>query len=182
MKTIIGGIKPLDIVLTAVLAVLAVLIGLENMNAGADADVAHAVESHSWLMIPVFVLAVLPIAARRTRVLEALAVSTVIIAASLPMFGWVTRCGFALPLSIAFAYAIGRFAGSRARNVLGLVGVVLLQVLTLVQDSATGGLGALGLAIPSAAIFYGAGLVVENLAQKKTERDHDHAPAATVGS
>ncbi len=138
---ILKGIRPLDYVLTAVMVALAALIGLENVNAGADADVAHALDSHSALMIPVFVLAALPILWRRRNILAAIGVSFVIIAASVPMFGWVTRCGFALPLSIAMAYAVARFAGSRQNHVIGLVGILALQVVTLMKDSSTGGLG-----------------------------------------
>jgi hypothetical protein len=159
-------IRPLDYVLTAVLVALAVLIALANVNAPADADVAHALDSHSALMIPVFVLAALPILFRRQNILAAIGVSFVVIAASLPAFGWVTRCGFALPLAIAMAYAVARFAGSRQNQVVGLVGILALETVTLVQDSSTGGLGALGLAVPVSAAAYGIGLFV----QSRTER------------
>ena len=111
---ILKGIRPLDYVLTAVMVVLAALIGYENVNAGADADLAHKLDSQSWLMIPVFMVAALPILWRRRNILAAIAVSFVVIAVSVPMFGWVTRCGFALPLSIAMAYAVARFAGQQA--------------------------------------------------------------------
>ena len=141
---IVKGIRPLDYVLTAVMVALAALIGLENVNAGADADLAHPLDSHSALMIPVFVVAALPILWRRRGILAAIGVSFVVVAASVPAFGWVTRCGFALPLSIAMAYAVARFAGSRQNHLIGLVGILALQVVTLMQDSSTGGLGALG--------------------------------------
>ena len=139
---------------------LAVCIGLENVNAGPDADLAHPLDSQSALMIPVFVLAALPILWRRRSILAAIGVSFVVVAASVPMFGWVTRCGFALPLSIAMAYAVARFAGSRQNHVIGLVGILALQIVTLMKDSSTGGLGALALSVPVAAVFYGIGLFV----------------------
>ena len=44
---ILKGIRPLDYVLTAAMVALAVLIGWENVIAGPDADVAHALDSHS---------------------------------------------------------------------------------------------------------------------------------------
>src|SRR4051812_19130954 len=156
--------RPLDYLLTAVLVALAVLIGIENVNAGADADVAHALDSHSALMIPVFVLATLPILWRRQHILGAIGVSFVVLTASLPAFGWVTRCGFALPLAFAMAYAVARFAGSRQNQVLGLIGIVALEIVTLVQDSSTGALPALGLALPLTALAYGLGLFVESRA------------------
>ncbi|MDX6232836.1 MAG: hypothetical protein QOH68_1836 [Nocardioidaceae bacterium] len=158
---IVKNIRPLDYVLTAVMVALAALVGLENVNAGSDADVAHTLDSHSALMIPVFIVAALPILWRRRGILAAIGVSFVVVAASVPAFGWVTRCGFALPLSIAMAYAVAHFAGSKENHLIGLVGILALQVVTLVKDSSTGGLGALGLSVPLAAVFYGIGLFVQ---------------------
>ena len=177
---IIKGIRPLDYVLTAVMVALATVIGLENVNAGADADLAHSLDSHSALMIPVFMIAALPILWRRRNILAAIGVSFVVVAASVPAFGWVTRCGFALPLSIAMAYAVARFAGSKQNHLIGLVGVLALQIVTLMKDSATGGLGALALSVPAAAAFYGIGLFVQSRAQKsaaepRLDVEHVHA-------
>ncbi len=165
---IVKGIRPLDYVLTAAMVVLAIAIGLANVNAAADADLAHSLDSHSALMIPVFVAAALPILWRRRGILPAIARSFVVVAASVPAFGWVTRCGFALPLSLAMAYAVARFAGSKENHLIGLVGVLALQIVTLVQDSSTGGLIAIGLSVPVAAIFYGVGLLVQSRAGKKS--------------
>lgn len=165
---ILKGIRPLDYVLTAVLVATAVLIGFENVNAGADANVAHALDSHSALMIPVFVLATLPILWRRRNIVAAIGVSFVVTAASVPMFGWVTRCGWALPLAFAMAYAVARFAGSRQNHVIGLVGLLALQVVALMKDSSTGGLDALAISVPLTGICYGIGLFVRSRAPKRT--------------
>jgi hypothetical protein len=177
---IVKGVRPLDYLLTAVMVALAVLIGIENVNAGADADVAHALDSHSALMIPVFVVAALPVLWRRRGILAAIAVSFVVVAASVPAFGWVTRCGFALPLSFAMAYAVARFAGSRQNHLIGLVGILALQVVTLMKDSATGGLGVLALSAPIAAVSYGLGLLVQSRVEKRAAEptlgvEHVHA-------
>jgi hypothetical protein len=163
---IVRGIRPLDFVLTACMVALAVVIGLENVTAGPDAGLAHPLDSQSAWMVPVFVVASLPILWRRRGILAAIAVSLVVVAASVPAFGWVTRCGFALPLSVAMAYAVARFAGSRQNQVVGLVGILALQVVTLVQDSSTGGLGALALSVPVTAVAYGIGLVVQSRAER----------------
>jgi hypothetical protein len=160
------GIRPLDYVLTAVMVALAAFIGFENVNAGADADLAHSLDSQSALMIPVFALSALPILWRRQGILAAIGVSFVVLAASVPMFGWVTRCGFALPLSVAMAYAVARFAGSRQNHLIGLVGILALQIVSLVKDASTGGLGALALSVPAAAICYVIGLYVPSRATK----------------
>jgi hypothetical protein len=177
---IFTGVRPLDYVLTTALVALAVLIGLENVNGIAGADLAHPLDSHSALMVPVFVVAALPILWRRRGILAAIAVSFVIVAASVPAFGWVTRCGFALPLSVAMAYAVARFAGSRQNHLIGLVGILALQVVTLVKDSSTGGLGALGLSVPVAAVCYGIGLFVQSRSAAKAVEptlgvEHVHA-------
>ena len=160
MNRIFAGIKPLDYVLTAVLVVLALFIAWENTRIGASDDLAHPADSHSALMLPVFALSALPILWRRRAILAAIAVSTIVVAASLPMFGWVTRCGYALPLAFAFAYAVARFAGGVREQVIGLVGVIVLQVVTLAMDSSTGGLEALALSLPITAVVYGVGLFV----------------------
>jgi hypothetical protein len=176
---ILKGIRPLDYVLTAVLVAVALWIGLENVNAGADVDVAHSLDSHSALMVPVFVAATLPILWRRRSILAAIGVSFVVVAASVPAFGWVTRCGFALPLSFALAYAVARFAGSRQNHVIGLVGILALQIVTLMKDASTGGLGALVLSVPIAAVLYGVGVYVESRASRAAEPtlgvEHVHA-------
>ena len=166
---IIKGIRPLDYVLTAVMVALAALIGLENANAGPNADVAHSLDSHSVLMIPVFVIAALPILWRRRSILAAIGVSFVVVAASVPAFGWVTRCGFALPLSVAMAYAVARFAGGRQNQIVGCVGILALQIVTLMKDASTGGLGALALSVPTAAVCYGIGLYVQSRVGKAVE-------------
>ena len=173
-------IRPLDWAVTAGLVALAAFIGIENVDAGAGADLAHPLDSQSALMVPVFALAALPILWRRRGILAAIAVSFVVVAASVPAFGWVTRCGFALPLSFAMAYAVARFAGSRQNQVIGLVGILALQVVTLVKDSSTGGLGALVLALPIAAVCYGAGLLVATrtakaAAEPRLDVEHVHA-------
>jgi hypothetical protein len=159
---ILKGIRPLDYVLTAAMVALAVVIGLANVNEGANADLAHSLDSQSVLMVPVFALAALPILWRRRGILAAIGVSFVVIAASVPMFGWVTRCGFALPLSLAMAYAVARFAGSRQNHVIGMVGILALQIVTLMKDASTGGLAALGLSVPAAVVLYGIGVFVQS--------------------
>lgn len=164
---ILKGVRPLDYVLAAVMVAAAAFIAVENVTAPAVNDLAHPLDSQSALMIPVFVLAALPILWRRRGILAGIGVSFVILAASVPAFGWVTRCGFALPLGVAMAYAVARFAGSRQNHIVGLVGILALQIVTLIKDSSTGGLGALALSLPITAVAYGIGLVVQSRAGKR---------------
>jgi hypothetical protein len=178
---ILKGIKPLDYVLAAAMVALAVVLGVANVTAAeTDSELAHQLDSNSVWMIPVFALAALPILWRRRNILAVIGVSFVITAASVPMFGWVTRCGWALPLSVAMAYAVARFAGSKQNHIIGLVGILALQVVTLVKDASTGGVGALTLSVPVAAAFYALGLFVQSRAEKAPsaptlDAEHVHA-------
>lgn len=166
---IVKGVRPLDYGLAGVMIAFAVFIAHENVAVETNADVAHALDSHSALMVPVFALAALPILWRRRRLLPAIGASVAVVAASVVAFGWVTRCGFGLPLSIAFAYAVARFAGSRQNQLVGLAGVLALQVVVLVEDASTGGLAALPYALGVGAIGYGIGLFVQSRIAKKAD-------------
>jgi hypothetical protein len=166
---IFKGIRPLDYVLAAVMVALGVLIGLENVYA--TADVSHALDSNSAFMVPVFAIAAVPILWRRRNIVAVIGVSFAVTAASVPMFGWVTRCGWAVPLTMAMAYAVARFAGSKQDRVVGLVGILALQIVMLVKDSATGGLGALAFTVPAAALCYGIGRYVQSRAEKLKSTD-----------
>ena len=64
------------------------------------------------------------------------------------------------------AYAVARFAGSRQNHVIGLVGILALQIVSLMKDASTGGLGALALSVPATAICYAIGLFVQSRATK----------------
>ena len=177
---IFKGIRPLDYVLAAAMVALATVLAVANITAGPHANVAHKLDSHSALMVPIFIAAALPVLWRRRNILAAIGASFVVIAVSVVAFGWVTRCGFALPVSIAMAYAVARFAGNRENQVIGLVGVLALQIVTLMMDSSTDGEGALLLSVPAAAIVYGIGLFVQARTSKHVvlpvpAREHVHA-------
>jgi hypothetical protein len=165
--TILKGVRPLDYVLAAVMIAFAVFIAHENVAVETNVDVAHPLDSHSALMIPVFALAALPVLWRRRRLLPAIGASVVVVAASVLAFGWVTRCGFGLPLSIAFAYAVARFSSSRQQHLVGLLGVLALQVVVLVKDASTGGLAALPYAVGVGAVGWGIGFFVQSRIAKK---------------
>jgi hypothetical protein len=169
-------IRPSDLVLTGLLVALAAVLAVANVVAGVDdSDLAHPLDSQSVLIVPVFVLAALPILWRRRSVLLGIVASTLVLAASLAAFGWITRCGFALPLAAAFAYAVARFGGPVRSQLLGLGAVVLLELVTLVMDASTGGLGGLVVGLPLAAAGYGLGLAVERLSARGS-----HAPTLSV--
>ncbi len=187
MNEILRGIKPLDYVLAGLLTAGGAALMAVNVNASdsevarqvADGSMAHAVNSHSWAMLPVFVLVTLPILFRRTAILPVIAVTVIATSAHVLAFGWVTRCGIELPLAAALAYAVARFAHAGRDQLLGMVGVGAVVVLCLVKDSSAGMAG-LVVGIPAAALFFGIGWIVRNRAAKPAESStlapvHAHA-------
>ena len=92
---------------------------------------------------------------------------------------WLTRCGATLPLSFALAYAVARYAGNMRNQLIGVAGIVVLQVVVLIHDSSIGPLGdGLVIALPGAALFYGIGLLVQNRVTRKQQQPAAVAPVA----
>jgi hypothetical protein len=123
-----------DIALAGVLTALGVALMIENITA---TDAAVRIDSRSWLMIPLFAAATLPILWRRRNMLAVTLVSLVAMGAHVLAFGWEVRCGAGLPLAFALAYGAGRLL-PRRQSLVGLVGALAMQALVLVQDSAAG--------------------------------------------
>ena len=175
MNRIFEGVRPLDYVLAVLMTAGGAFLMYENITALGD-GLAHPLSTQSWLVLPVFVLVTLPILWRRRNILAVVGFTAVATAAHVLAFGWLTRCGVELPLSFALAYAVARFAGTARNHIAGLAGVVVLQLVMLARDSSTGGIiGALPLALPIAALFYGIGLFVQNRVTRKQS-----TPAAPV--
>jgi drug/metabolite transporter superfamily protein YnfA len=178
MNAILKGVRPLDYVLAGLMTLLGAFLMVENIASGDDASLAHPVSTHSWLMLPAFVLVTLPILWRRRNILAVIGVTIAASVVHLLAFDWLTRCGATLPLSFALAYAVARFAGSMRNQVIGLAGVVLLQVVVLFHDSSIGPMAdGLVIALPGAALFYGIGLLVQNRVTRK-QQSAAVAPAA----
>jgi hypothetical protein len=84
------------------------------------------------------------------------------------LFGYETRCEVLVPLSVALAYAVGRFATGRREHLTCLAGIFLLQVVMLGKDSSIDTmLTALPLTVPVAALFYGIGYFVHTRVTRK---------------
>ena len=177
MSDILKGVRPLDYVLAGVLTLAGVFMMYENIAAGDDSSLPHPVSTTSWLIVPVFLLTTLPILWRRRNVLAVVGVTTAATAVHVLAFGWLTRCGVLLPVSFALAYAVARFAGGPRRQVAGLAGILIMQLVVLVRDSSIDDVAsALPLSIPAAAIFYGIGLAVQN----RVSRNQQAAAAVPV--
>ncbi|WP_433379007.1 hypothetical protein ACQPZX_12710 [Actinoplanes sp. CA-142083] len=170
-------IRPLDYVLAALMSAGGVFLMVENIVAGDDSSLIHPVDTTSWLIVPAFLLVTIPILWRRQNAAVVTWVTAAAAAGHVLAFGWLTRCGVVLPLAFALSYAIARFARGRRDHLIGLAGVVVLLVVILLRDSSADLAGALPIALPGAALFYGAGLLVQNRVSKKQQPE---AVRATV--
>jgi hypothetical protein len=161
MNSILRGVRPLDYLLAAALTALGVLLMVENMKGPSGST---RIDSTSWVMIPIFAAATLPILWRRANLWAVLGVTAAALAVHDVAFGWVVRCGAGLPLAFALAYAVGRLMADRKQSYWGLVAVIAIQFLVLVHDSAAG-LGIIPFTAVISAAFWGAGLYLQKRSQ-----------------
>ena len=169
-------VRPMDVVLAVLLSALGVYLMVENMHGPGTEKVR--IDSTSWLMIPVFLLATLPLLFRRANMIAVILVTAAAMAVHVAAFGWVVRCGAGLPLAIVLAYSAGKLVGDRTQSVIALLLTIGVQVLVLVQDSAAG-LGVLPFTAVFGAVAWGIGLFVRNQAAKRVTAA---AEPVTVGS
>lgn len=135
MNTAFAGVRKGDVVLAALLTALGVVLMIADITS--DPDPGMRMDSRSWLMVPVFAAATLPILWRRRNLVVVYGVTLAALAIHVLAFGWTVRCGAGLPLSFALAYAAGKLAKGRL-SVLCLVATVAVQAIVLVKDSAAG--------------------------------------------
>lgn len=165
-RGVLHGIRPVDGVLAGAFTVLGVLLMVANVvSSDADSSAAvaagtmhHEVSSHSWAMVPAFVLAVVPVLWWRRSVPAATGAALTLMVLHDLVFGWVTRCGVGLPLAFLLAY-LGAVALERRPALLnlGLTGLLVLAVLVV---DATTGLGPAVLALPILLIVFVLGRAV----------------------
>jgi hypothetical protein len=134
MNTVVDDVRWGDAVLATALTALGVLLMVENIHGG---DATVRIDSHSWLLVPVFAAATVPILWRRRNLTAVFVVTAAALVVHVVAFGWVVRCGAGLPLAVALAYAAGRLWSGRA-SVIGLLASIGIQGLVLVEDSAAG--------------------------------------------
>jgi hypothetical protein len=130
----LADIRRSDVAVVVVLAALGVYLMVENIN-GYGVDIR--IDSHSWLLLPVWLAAVLPLLWWRRNPLAVALVVTVVIAVHVLAFGWVGRCGSGLPLAWVVAFLVGTRDSVR-RSLAGLAVASGLAGLVLVRDSAAG--------------------------------------------
>jgi hypothetical protein len=167
-------IRPMDVVLAVLLSGLGVWLMLENM-AGSDKT---RIDSTSWLLIPVFLLATLPILFRRANMIAVILVTAAAMAVHVAAFGWLVRCGAGLPLAIVLAYSAGKLITDRTQSVVAMVLAIGVQYLVLVKDSVAG-LEVLPVTALIGAAAWGIGLYVRS---RSVAQSGDAKVAVTAGS
>jgi hypothetical protein len=168
IRRVLSGVRPVDWVLAGVLTALGTALMVMNVlltdqevgEAVAEGSMVHPMSSHSWLMVPAFALATLPVLWWRRGVVAATGLALVAVVAHDLLFGWVTRCGAGLPLAFVLAY-LGAYACPRARALLVLGLGSLLTVAVLAVDATTG-IEPIALALPVLLIIFGIGRAVRH--------------------
>jgi signal transduction histidine kinase len=127
----------------------------------------HTMSSHSVWMIPVFAAAAVPVLWWRRSVLLVTGIAAVIMALHDVLFGWVTRCGFGLPLALVLTF-LGALTYGRAKAWLA-AGLSALLAFAVVAVDATTGPGVIGLVLPVILVVFGIGRAARHRALLKTE-------------
>jgi hypothetical protein len=172
MDKVKAAIRPTDVVLAVLLSGLGVWLMIETMRGPAG----HTrIDSTSWLMVPVFLVATLPVLLRRVNLLAVILVCAAAIAVHDVAFDWVVRCGAGLPLSGVLAYSAGRLLADRRQSAVALVLSIGVQALVLVRDSAAG-IAVLPVTAGIGVALWGAGWYVRSLLTKRTAPAPQPAP------
>jgi hypothetical protein len=174
-RSVVRGIRPVDVVLAGTLTALGVWLMVENVlypdartaAAIAQGGMVHPLSSHSWAMLPLFLVATLSVLWWRRSVVAVTAVALAAMVLHDLLFGWVTRCGAGLPLVFVLAY-LGAYALPRGRSWVLLGLSTLLTAAILVVDASTG-LGAFVLAFPIVLIVFGIGRAVRQRTAMSSE-------------
>ncbi len=112
-------------------------------------------------MIPVFLVATVPVLFRRANMIAVILVAAAAMAVHVAAFGWVVRCGAGLPLAIVLAYSAGKLISDRTQSIVAMVLTIGVQYLVLVKDSAAG-LGILPVTALAGAAAWGIGWYVRS--------------------
>jgi signal transduction histidine kinase len=128
------GIRRVDLAVTGALAGLALLLMVDNVTAH---DPATRIDSRSAWIVPVFVLAVVPVLWWRRNLLAVLALSAAAMTVHDVLFGHLVRCGAGVPLAFVLAFLAG-LGYERRRSLIGFGLVAALTAAVLAVDSAAG--------------------------------------------
>lgn len=161
-RTVFRGIRPLDVVITAALTLLGVLlmqmqVGIE---VGKPVDGVTVDSNTAWLYL--YVAAPLAVLWWRRSVIAVVLVATAVVLLHTLLFGHVVRCGAGLPLTFVLSFMAG-YQEDRSKTGWSLVAVEVLGFVTLLRDSAAG----LGI-FPVVAVMCAGGWWVGGLSRRRS--------------
>jgi hypothetical protein len=165
---VLRGVRPVDWILAGALTAAGAWLMVENVlvrddqvaTAIARGTMVHQMTSHSWLMVPAFALATVPVVWWRRSVNAVAGIAVTVMVVHDLLFGWVTRCGAGLPLAFVLAF-LGTVASVRKQAWIALGLATLLTASVLVVDATTGP-EPFVLAFPIVLIASGAGRAVRH--------------------
>jgi signal transduction histidine kinase len=128
-------IRPVDVIVAGILCALAAWLAVLNIR---STDPAFLVNSHSWLQLPLFVAAALPVLWWRRSLIGALLASSALMLVHVFAFGHLTRCGSGLPLAFALAFLSGIAYSKRRDRLTALALSVALAAIVLMWDTSAG--------------------------------------------
>jgi signal transduction histidine kinase len=128
-------IRPVDVVIAGILCALAAWLAVLNIR---STDPTFVVNSHSWLQLPLFVAATLPVLWWRRSLIGALLTSSALMLAHVFAFGHLTRCGSGLPLVLVFGFLSGIGYSQRRERLTALALSVVLGAVVLMWDTSAG--------------------------------------------
>ncbi len=174
-RGVLRGVRPVDWFLAVALSLLGVLMMFEDVMA-TDAEVArevanhtmvHAQSTHTWWVLPAWLLATVPVLWWRRNVVLVTGTALAVMTFHDVVFGWLGRCGSGLPLAFVLTF-LGAVAYERGTAWLTFALGCLLSVAVLAVD-AVAGPGTLVLTVPVSLILFGVGRAVRHRTALSTE-------------
>lgn len=137
IRTVFRGVRPLDVLITALLTFLAVeLMHMQvGMKVGVPVDGVTIDSNTPWLYL--FILAPLSVLWWRRSVIAVVLAATAVMLLHTALFGQVVRCGAGLPLVFVLAFLAG-YRYDRPKAWWALAGVELLAAAVLLRDAEVG--------------------------------------------
>ena len=162
IRTVFRGIRPLDVLITAGLTFLGVV--LMRMQVGMPVGVPKdgvTIDSNSvWLYL--YLIAPIAVLWWRRSAIAVVLVAIAVVLLHTVLFGEIVRCGAGLPLVFVLSFLTG-YQDDRTRAWQGLAAVEVLVCLVLVRDAEVG----LGIA-PVVGAMCAGGWWVAGLARRRT--------------
>jgi signal transduction histidine kinase len=165
MERVMQRVRPVDAVMAGILCALAAVMAIEDIT---YKGTGIRIESQSWLQLPLWVGAALPVLWWRRNLVAALLASCGLALVHLLAFGHTTRCGSGIPLAFVFAFLCG-VSDRGPRQRLAALGLCLVLVtLVLMWDTSAGPSITPVVALIQIGL-YGVGRVVAHRAAMATE-------------